>query len=94
MPQAIKKASLHSLLLVNNVLQTTLDLLRLERGESELGTPRLQGRDDLVHVVTYHAEASVFGVLLDHLERTRQAGARSGRQRRSAHVVTEAEGDP
>lgn len=54
-----------SLLLIHDVLQASLYLRRLQRGEPELGAPRLQRRDDLVHVVADHAETGVFCVLLD-----------------------------
>lgn len=64
-----------SLLLVHHVLQAPLDLRGLERGEPELGAPRLQRRDDLVDVVADHAESRVFRVLLDYCsERGREFG--------------------
>lgn len=54
-----------SLLLVHHVLQASPDLRWLERREAELGAPGLQRRNDLVHVVTDHAEPCVLGELLD-----------------------------
>lgn len=48
------------------MLQAPPYLLGLERREAELGAPRLQGRDDLVHVVADHAESGVLRELLDN----------------------------
>ena len=48
------------------MLQAAADLLGLERPEAEARAARLQRGDDLVDVITDHAEARVLRVLLDY----------------------------
>lgn len=50
---------------VHHVLHAISHRLGAERGEAEPGASRLQGGDDLRHVVADEAEAGVLGVLLD-----------------------------
>lgn len=56
----------HSLFVINHHLQSAFDLIQLQRVKAELGTSRLDGRDDLVHIVTYNAEPHISRVLFDN----------------------------
>jgi hypothetical protein len=57
--------------------ETAADLLRLERGEAEARAPRLQGRDNLAHIVANEAKARVLGVLFDNWSRQSSAQTRT-----------------
>lgn len=50
---------------LNNLLQPLFDLCDGQWAESETRTSRLDGRYDLVHIVTYYAEPNVLGILFN-----------------------------
>lgn len=55
----------HLLFCFYDTAQSLFYLSHGQRRESEPSTPALNGRDDLVNIVTDNAEADVFGVLFD-----------------------------
>ena len=50
----------------DDLVQSRSDVLRLEGREAELCAARLEGGDDLVHIITDEAEPRVCRVVLNH----------------------------
>ena len=62
---------MHSPFSLNHLIDLFLHLLFRQRAEPEFRASRLDGRCDLVDIITEDAESDVFGVLLDDFSETR-----------------------